>query len=286
MGGQQRKRPLHWLILLGEKEKSGACVGWSFSCHVPSYGAASGSIHNTHPRDQSASWDESSQLQSQWWTRMQPLLSTPSLKRHCLIASQLILSNALFVFALDQLVNDGVTLWTWPSLILLQSYPPACRRKLLLWRWLSDLMEYLSSSFSKLWNILSTKSAWRYCISLFFPTRLLLYSFRYEDPCLVLSLKSRCPSLFPFLLDSFCILCDMKIHVWNTDLLYCPWSLVAPLSFPSCSSPSVIFLIWRSISGTPSSCIVLEVSLHLSLFPFLLVSICNLSWYEDSFLEH
>ena len=234
MDGQQRKRPLTGDSF--RRERKEWCLRWPvIFLSYPSYGAASGSIHNTHPRDQSTPWDESSQLHSQCWTRMQPLLSTPSLKRHCLIASHLILSNVRFGFALDQLVNDGVTLWTWPSLILLQSYPPACRGKLLLWRWLSDLMEYLSSSFSKLWNILSTKSAWRSCISLFFPARPLLYSWRYEDPCLehwplVLSLKSRCPSLFPFLLDSFCNLSDMKIHLWNTDLLHCPWSLVAPLS--------------------------------------------------------
>ena len=69
----------------------------------------------------------------------------------------------------------------------------------------------------------------------------------------------------------------MKIHFWNTNFLHCPWSLVVSLSFPSCSSPSVIFLIWRSISGTLTSCIVLEVSLYLSLslFPFLLVSFWN-----------
>ena len=198
--------------------------------------------------------DESSQLQPQCWTRMQPLLSTPSLKRHCLITSQLILSNLRFGFALDQLANGGVTLWTWPSLILLQPYPPAYRRKLLLWRWLSDLMAYLSSSLSKLWNILSTKSAWRSCISLSFSTRLLLYSLWYDDPRLehwplALSLKTRCISL----------------------------------SFPSCSSPSVIFLIWRSISGTLTSCIVLEVSLSLSLsLPARLPSVIFLIWRSIS----
>ena len=113
----------------------------------------------------------------------------------------------------------------------------------------------------------------------------------------------------------------MKIHLWNTDLLHCPWSLVAslslsfparlllesfwyedpsldhwppalslrsrciPLSFPSCSSPSVIFLIWRSISGTLTSCIILEVSLSLSLSLPARLLLWSF-WYEEPSLEH
>ena len=158
-------------------------------------------------------------------------------------------------------------------------------------------MEYLSSSFSKLWNILSTKSAWRSCISLFFPARPLLYSLRYEDPCLehwplVLSLKSRCPSLFPFLLDSFCNLSDMKIYLWNTDLLHCPWSLVALSSrkekrerYNETSRTMQEVSVWRSISGTLIFCIILEVSLSLSLSLTARLLLWSF-WYEGPSLEH
>ena len=124
-------------------------------------------------------------------------------------------------------------------------------------------------------------------LSLSLTARLLLWSFWYEGPSLehwplALSLKSRCPSLFPFLLVSFCNLSDMKVHLWNADLVHCSWSLVVPLSFLSCSSPSGIFLIWRSISATLISCIILEVSLSLSLSLTARLLLWSF-WYEAHF---